>query len=144
MRKNKIILGFDFGLSKIGVAVGQMITQTAAPLTILKAKKGVPDWSLIKKLIAEWEADTLVVGLPLNMDGTEQRITQHARQFADQLKKQFSLPVFFCDERLTTVAARDEMHTHRTGSARFENADSVSAKLIVESWMQSTPMDPGI
>lgn len=137
MKAHKIILGFDFGLSKIGVAVGQMVTQSATPLTILKAKKGNPDWQLIRETIREWDADALIVGLPLNMDGTEQRITKLARQFGERLKKQFSLPVYFSDERLTTIAARDEMHTHLKGASRFENADSVSAKIIVESWMRS-------
>lgn len=134
-QKHKIILGFDFGLSKIGVAVGQMVTQTATPLIVLKAKRGIPDWSLIQKIIQEWGVDALIVGLPLKMDGTEQRITQLAKKFGQALHEKFSLPVYFADERLTTVAARDEMHTHLKGSARFEKADSVSAKIIVESWM---------
>ena len=69
------------------------------------------------------------------MDGSEQRITQYAKQFGNTLHEKFCLPIYFTDERLTTVAARDEMHTHLTGSARFEQADSVSAKIIVESWM---------
>lgn len=130
-----IILGFDFGLSKIGVAVGQMVTKTAKSLTVLKAKRGIPDWTMIQEIIQEWGIDALVVGLPLNMDGTEQRMTQFAKQFGNTLHKKFSLPVYFIDERLTTVAARDEMHTHLKGSARFAEADSVSAKIIVESWM---------
>ncbi len=134
---HKIILGFDFGLSKIGVAIGQMVTRSATPLTILKANRGAPDWQLIKKMIEDWDADAIVVGLPLNMDGTEQYITKRVREFAGILKKQFTLPVYFSDERLTTVAARDEMHTHLKGAARFAQADSMSAKLIVESWMQS-------
>src|SRR3990167_9962291 len=128
------VLGFDFGLKKIGVAVGQTITQTANPLTILSAKRGEPNWIEIKKLIEEWGADALIVGLQLNMDGTEQFITQQAKLFGEKLKKQFHLPVIFVDERLTTIAAKDEMHATRKGSARFELADSVSAKLIVESW----------
>ena len=134
---HKIILGFDFGLSKIGVAIGQMVTCSATPLTLLKAKRGVPDWQLINQIIKDWDADAIVIGLPLNMDGTEQYITRRAREFGEALKKQFTLPIYFSDERLTTIAARDEMHTHLKGAARFENADSVSAKLIVESWMRS-------
>lgn len=136
MSKKNIVLGFDFGLKKIGVAVGQAITQTANPLCVLTAKKGVPNWSEIKKLIVEWDADTLIVGLPLNMDGTEQPMTQHARSFGDALKKHFELPVIFVDERLTTVAARGEMHATLKGAARFEKADSMSAKLIIESWYE--------
>ncbi len=129
------VLGFDFGLKKIGIAVGQTVTKTANPLTILKAKNGVPDWTDIKKLIIEWDVDTLIVGLPLNMDGTEQFITKQAKKFGEQLKDHFQLPVIFVDERLTTVAARDEMHSTLKGAARFEKADSMSAKLIVESWL---------
>lgn len=131
------VLGFDFGLKRIGVAVGQTITQTARPLTILNASQGVPNWLEIKKLILEWGADALIVGLPLNMDGTEQPITERAREFGKQLQAHCQLSVFYVDERLTTVAARDEMHTHLKGAARFDRADSMSAKLIVESWFGS-------
>ncbi|OGT41803.1 MAG: Holliday junction DNA helicase RuvA [Gammaproteobacteria bacterium RIFCSPHIGHO2_12_FULL_40_19] len=131
---HQTVLGFDFGLRRIGVAVGQAITQSARPLTILNAKQGVPHWLEIKKLILEWGADALIVGLPLNMDGTEQPMTVRARAFGQQLQTHFQRPVFFVDERLTTIAAKDEMHTHLKGAARFDRVDSVSAKLIVESW----------
>ena len=131
-----IILGFDFGLKRIGVAVGQSITQSANPLVVLPAKNGIPNWHDIKKLIDEWGIDALVVGLPLNMDGTEQPITERARLFGQQLKTHFQLTVYFMDERLTTVAARDEMHAQLKGAARFDRADSMSAKLIIESWMR--------
>lgn len=132
---HNVILGFDFGLKRIGVAVGQMITQSANPLPILNANRGVPNWIEIKKLIIEWGADTLIVGLPLNMDGTQQPITKQARLFGEQLEKHFHLPVIFVDERLTTVAAREQMHSTLKGAARFDRADSMSAKLIIESWM---------
>lgn len=140
MKKNtdiSTVLGFDFGLKRIGVAVGQTITQTANPLIVLNANRGVPNWNEIKNLIMEWGADTLIVGLPLNMDGTEQFITQQARLFGEQLKIHFNLPVIFVDERLTTIAAKDEMHSTRKGAARFERVDSVSAKLIIESWFNA-------
>lgn len=132
-----VVLGFDFGLKRIGVAVGQKVTQSANPLTILNANQGVPDWSIIKKLINEWGVDALIVGLPLNMDGAEQPITARARKFGDQLMQKFALPVYFVDERLTTIAARAQMHHEIKGQARFGAADSMSAKLIVESWLQS-------
>ncbi len=133
----KIVLGFDFGLSKIGVAIGQVITKTASPLTILKANKGTPNWHDIEKIIEEWGVDTLIVGLPLNMDNTEQPITKKARQFGAQLKQQFKLPVYFVDERLTTIAAKADMHNTIAGKKRFDHADGHSARLIVESWLDS-------
>lgn len=132
-----VILGFDFGLKRIGVAVGQTITNTAHALTILNADHGVPNWDEIKKLIDEWGADAVVVGLPLTMNKTEQPITQQARAFGSQLQSHFDLPLYFVDERLTTIAARDEMHTTIKGKARFGAADGVSAKLIVESWLSN-------
>ncbi|MCX7121575.1 MAG: Holliday junction resolvase RuvX [Gammaproteobacteria bacterium] len=135
MSKHHIILGFDFGLKNIGVAVGQTITQSANPLAVLKAKNGAPHWDDIKKLIIEWGVDALVVGLPIRMDGTDQPITHRARAFAVLLQKHFQLPVYFSDERLTTVAAKEMMHATVKGAARFDRADSMSAKLIVESWM---------
>lgn len=134
MHRHNIILGFDFGLKRIGVAIGQSITQSANPLVVLAAKNGVPNWVEIKKLIEEWGVDTLIVGLPLNMNGTEQPITERARLFGQQLEAQFHLPVYFVDERLTTVAARDSMHNTLKGAARFDRADSMSAKLIIESY----------
>lgn len=131
---HQIILGFDFGLKRIGVAIGQAITQSANPLTVLSAKNGTPQWHEIKKIIEEWGVDAIIVGLPLNMDGTEQPITQRARLFGEQLKTHFQLPVYFVDERLTTIAARDVMHSQLKGAARFDRADSMSAKLIIESY----------
>jgi len=131
-----IILGFDFGLKRIGVAVGQQVTQSAQPLDILKADNGVPDWAMIATLITEWGADALVVGLPFNMDRTEQPLTNRAREFGYALEKHFRLPIFFVDERLTTIAAKAEMHEKEIGDNHFYKADSIAAKLIVESWMR--------
>ena len=83
------IIGFDFGTHNIGVAVGQTITGTASPLPALKAKDGQPDWSKVEKMIAEWQPKLLVVGLPLNMDGSEQPLTDLARKFANRLHGRF-------------------------------------------------------
>lgn len=69
------LLAFDFGTKSIGVAIGQRITGTARPLTALKAQNGIPDWNLIERLLKEWQPDEVIVGLPLNMDGTEQPLT---------------------------------------------------------------------
>ena len=131
------VMGFDFGLKRIGIAIGQCVTQTANPLTILKAKNGTPEWSQIEKLLSEWAIDACVVGLPLNMDGSEQPITHHAKQFGHLLTKKFHLPVYFVDERLTTIAAKDRMHSTLKGQERFDPADSVSAQMILESWLRS-------
>ena len=103
---SRTVLAFDFGTKSIGVAVGQEITGTASPLPALKARDGIPDWNVIEKLYEEWQPHVVVVGLPLNMDGTEQEMTQRARKFANRLHGRFRVAVETCDERLTTTDAK--------------------------------------
>lgn len=134
------ILAFDFGTSSIGCAVGQSITGTAQGLPAFKAQDGIPNWEQIGKVIAEWQPDLLVVGLPLNMDGTEQPLTQRVKKFANRLNGRFRLPVELQDERLTTVSARSEIF-ERGGYRALKKGkvDSISACLILESWFEAQP-----
>lgn len=130
------LLSFDFGLKRIGVAYGQMITKTARPLLTLDAKNGVPNWQQVQSIINDWEVDTLIVGIPYNMDGSEQPITKKAREFADSLHKETNLSVFFCDERLTTIEARSDVFAAGGFKAlKHQKIDAVAAKIILESWM---------
>ena len=103
---NQTVIAFDYGIKSIGVAVGQSITGTASPLAALKAADGIPNWELIQSTIDEWQPDALLVGLPLNMDGTEQEITQRAKKFANRLNGRFQKQVFTYDERLSTADAK--------------------------------------
>jgi len=134
---NKTLLGFDFGMKHIGVAVGQTITQTATPLTSLKATDGIPQWEEIGKLISTWGAQALVIGIPLNMDGTSQPITAAAKKFGNRLNARFKLPVHHVDERLTTAEAKQVLFD-TAGYRALDKAsiDSFAAKLILESWLQ--------
>lgn len=131
-------IAFDFGTTKIGVASGQKITATATPLAPLKAQTGQPDWQLMEKLLADWNPDALVVGRPLNMDGTVQELTRLAEKFAARLHGRFGLPVLMQDERLTTVDARSEIFS-REGYRGIKNRsiDSLAACLILESWFNN-------
>ena len=132
------LLAFDFGTKSIGVAVGQRITGTARPLTALKANDGTPDWTLIERLLKEWQPDDVIVGLPLNMDGTEQPLTQRARKFANRIHGRFGVVVDLQDERLTTTDARARLF-ERGGYRALEKGmvDGISALLILEAWMES-------
>ncbi len=133
----QVLLGFDFGLKYIGVAVGQTLTRTAQPLTTLTAQQGIPDWNEIKKLIETWRPNALVVGIPLNMDGSEQFLTHAARHFSEALEKHFNLPVHSMDERLSTIEARAHLFEKGGYKALQKKAiDSVAAQLILESWLQ--------
>ena len=130
-----ILLGFDFGMKRIGVAVGQMVTKTARPLGIINAKEGKPQKNDLDKLIKTWRPNGIVVGIPLNMDGTEQFITHEARHFAEELHKEYSVPVYGVDERLTTKEAREQMFA-KGGYKALQNGlvDSVAAQIILETW----------
>lgn len=133
----KILLGFDFGMKRMGVAIGQTVTQTARPLPIIHAKNGVPRWESLVKLIQKWQPDALVVGIPLNMDGTEQAISHEARQFAQTLRERFHLPVYEMDERLTTKDARARLFNEGGYKAlQGGQIDSVAAQLILQNWFE--------
>ena len=132
------IISFDFGMRSIGVAIGQKITGTASPLSALKAQDGIPNWDAIQHMINEWSPEYLLVGLPLNMDGTEQDITQNVKRFVGRLKHKYKIPVYLHDERLSTVDAKAKLF--ELGGYKKLNKqkiDSVSACLIFESWIAS-------
>ncbi|WP_113907924.1 Holliday junction resolvase RuvX [Aliidiomarina celeris] len=130
------ILAFDFGTRSIGVAIGQSLTQTASPLAALKATHGQPDWGKVELLLKEWQPHLCVVGLPLNMDGSEQELTQLARKFANRLHGRFGVEVALQDERLTTASAKQELFAaHGYGGLGKEKIDSASACLIAEDYL---------
>lgn len=131
------VLGFDFGKKSIGVAVMQTITGTAAPLSALKARDGIPDWDIVATIVTEWQPDKLVVGMPLNMDGSKQELTFAAKKFANRLQHKFKIPVESSDERLTTVDAKARLF-ELGGFKKLEKGkiDSVSACLILECWLE--------
>jgi putative Holliday junction resolvase len=97
-----IILCFDFGLKRIGVAVGNGVTATASALAPLRANEGNPDWEAVSRLLEEWKPQRLVVGLPLNMDGTPGEMSARAERFARRLEGRFNLRCEMMDERLST------------------------------------------
>lgn len=134
-KKPKIMIAFDFGMKRIGVAIGQTLTQTARPLDTILAKEGVPNCNAITKLIQKWLPDALVVGIPLNMDGSDQPMSDYAREFAEWLREQFQLPVYESDERLTTKDARERLFNAGGYQALQDGqVDRVAAQLILQNW----------
>jgi len=122
-------LAFDYGTRRIGVAFGQSISGTAKPLPILAARDGIPDWDQVGQLIATWQPDVLVVGLPYNMDGSEGELFRPATKFGNRLNGRFHLPCYGIDERLSSRAAAD-----LAGDLNAQPLDSIAAQLILESW----------
>ena len=133
------LIAFDHGTHKIGVASGNGLIGTASPLAPLPCRDGQPDWESIAALLADWRPDQLVVGLPLNMDGSESESSQRARKFARRLHGRFGIRVWMIDERLSTREARE-----RTGTRRADpKVDSMAAAVIAEGYLGgATPVAP--
>ena len=121
----RTILAFDFGLKRIGVAVGEPELGTAHPLPAIR---GFPQ---IEKLLQEWQPAQLVIGLPLAAGGEPHAMTREAERFARRLEKRFKLPVARVDERYTSVEAESRL---RGTKAKRSEIDSVAAQLILEQY----------
>ncbi len=110
------------------------------PLTTIRVGASGPDWSEIEQQVSEWDPSLLIVGLPYNMDGTNNELTPCAKKFARQLEGRFGLPVETVDERLTSVAARGLLRERRREGTRGkrvkrEDIDRMAALVILESWL---------
>lgn len=131
------LLGFDFGTKRIGVAVGQTETRSASALESVTSKQNVPNWLALSKVIDEWQPQALVVGIPVNMDGSKQNLTARARHFAKSLHMQTQLPVYETDERLTTISAKQLLFEQHGDSPENHDLDSTAASIILESFLQT-------
>lgn len=131
------VLAFDYGEKRIGVAVGQSVTRTANPIDALSARAGEPDWQRVEALLNEWQPAFVVVGLPLNMDDTEQLLTKRAKKFANRVHGRFGIEVKLIDERLSSVAAREELFEQEGyRGLQKHSIDSLAACHILETWFR--------
>ena len=135
-----VLLGFDYGARRIGVAVGNRISGSARALEVVVNGAGGPDWQRIDALLREWRPDALLVGLPLTLDSGEQQTSQAARSFASALETRCHLATILVDERLSSHEAAHRFASRRaSGSARRKDAaglDAVAAEVIVEQWLR--------
>lgn len=132
------VMAFDWGLSNIGVAVGNLDLGTSQPCGIVRAKDGRPDWRAIETLLKEWQPVQLIVGEPLNMDGSDSDITPRARKFSRQLAGRFNLPVDLIDERLSSRAAKaDQRERGHRGDFGSHPIDAEAADIILRTWLNS-------
>lgn len=129
-----VILGFDFGLRRIGVAVGQTITRTATPEAIVQSRDGKPDWEHITRLFETWHPQAIVVGLPMRLDGEEQALTQPARKFGQRLNGRYQTPVFFIEEQLSSIEAEQRNAGTKNSS---QPIDDHAAQIILENWLDA-------
>lgn len=151
--KINTVLGFDFGLARIGVAAGQIVTSSASPLCVLKSSDGAPNWDEVTSLIDEWKPDAFVVGLPFHLDGEEQDLTKRAKRFAHRLEGRYNIKAFLQDERLTSYEAEELLLESEVLSKKLKKMsgknrsgknvpekgqlDMMAAVIITETWMRS-------
>jgi putative Holliday junction resolvase len=136
------VLGFDVGSRLTGVALGNSFTASARALAIVPMRNGEPDWHRLDGLHKDWLPETLVVGLPLTLDGGEQAASRNARRFAAQLRERYGLPVVLVDERHSSQEAAQRFAAARAaGLKRRRDADAIDAEaaaVIVERWLSGT------
>ncbi len=136
-----VFLALDYGEKRIGAAVGDDLTRSARPLPAL----ATDDWSAADRLLAEWRPAALIVGLPLDEDGSDQPITAAARRYGRQLGERYRLPVHECDERYSSRAADDVLREARasgrmTRRIRKGDRDGEAARVILEQWLSELPL----
>ena len=136
--KGETVLAFDFGLRKIGVAVGNTLTKTTMPLDIIYTKNGDTPWSDIESLLEDWKPLSVIVGDPINMDDTLSEMSRKARKFAQRLHGRFSVKVLMIDERLSSFEAKSFFQNGFGGKIKSDNIDSFAAEIVLKSWMEET------
>jgi putative Holliday junction resolvase len=135
----RVVLAFDFGQRRIGVACGDTVSRTAAPLEAVPAGSSGPRWEAIEALLREWQPALAVVGLPYNVDGSDSAITQAAREFAAELERRCRLPVALVDERYSSREAEAKLKSERESGLRRRrvvkaDVDAAAACIILERW----------
>jgi len=122
------VMSFDFGLKRIGVAVGNLLIRQPQPLTIIEAATNAAKFAAIGTLIDEWQPSTIIVGLPLHPDGSEHEMTLRCRRFANQITGRFGVATVLIDERYTSAVL---------SASRGERVDSQAAALILQQFFDT-------
>jgi putative Holliday junction resolvase len=135
----RIVLGFDFGLRRIGVACGDTVSRTASPLQTVASGPTGPRWETIGAMMRDWQPDLAVVGLPYNVDGSDSAMTGAARNFAAELKRRHSIEIALVDERYSSHEAGARLRSARESGMRRRrvgkaDVDAAAACVILERW----------
>ena len=123
------IVAFDFGTKKIGVAVGQTETNSSSPLQVIFNKNNRINFDEINILLKEWKPDIIIIGKPLNMDGTDSEIMKKVEKFVKHLKTIYDAQYEYIDERLTTFEAKEILVENKS-----DIVDANAAKILIDNW----------
>ena len=135
----RVVLAFDFGLRRIGVACGDTVSRNAVGLKTVPAGPKGPRWELIDSMMRDWQPDMAVVGLPYNVDDSDSNLTGAARGFAAELTRRYALEVAMVDERYSSLEAEARLQTARESGLRRRrvaksDVDAAAACVILERW----------
>lgn len=138
----QLVLAFDFGRRRIGVACGDSLSRTASPLAAIANTGSGPAWSTVDSLVREWRPHLMVVGLPYNVDGSESGMSATVRGFANELAGRYALPVHSVDERYSSLEAESRLKSARESGLRKRrvaktDVDAEAACIILERWFES-------
>ena len=143
VRQPGTVLAFDFGVKRIGVAVGEWPLAQAHPLTTIHGEANAERFAAIEALLKEWRPVSLVVGLPVALDGSAHEMTARSTRFANQLRGRFGLDVDYAEERLSSAEAEERLREsgYNARGAR-EHLDTLAAQIILQSYFQRLPENP--
>ena len=135
------IIAFDFGLQRTGIAVGNTLTGSASPECTLQSQNEQPNWQAISDLFNEWKPNQLVVGMPIELDGSENPLKKRIDRFCNQLNGRYNLPVDQENEQFTSIEAAGRLKQLRQSGRKKkvskEDVDKIAASIILENWMQN-------
>jgi putative Holliday junction resolvase len=134
-----LVLAFDFGHRRIGVACGDTLSRTARPLAAVVNSATGPRWETVDSLVREWQPTLLVVGLPYNVDGSESTMSAAVRAFAGEVQRRYELPVHLIDERYSSLEAEARLRLERESGLRRRrvakgDVDAAAACVILDRW----------
>ena len=140
----QVIMAFDFGTRRIGIACGDTVSRTARALTALSSAGNAAPWDAIERLLRDWQPAVAIVGLPYNADDSEGPLARAARGFAAALTDRFGIRVALVDERYSSLEAATRLKTARESGVRKRrvaktDVDATAACVILERWFETIP-----
>ncbi len=135
-----VVIAFDFGLKRTGVAVGNTVIGSATPECTLTSKSDQPNWDGISKLFKEWQPAQIVVGMPIELDGSENPLKKQIDRFCNQIQGRYNIAVDQENEQFTSIEAAQRLKQLRQSGRKQkvskDEVDKIAAAIILENWMK--------
>ena len=141
LKPDSVLIGFDYGTKKMGVAIAQCITKTATPLSVLKIKNETPNWEQLDQIVNDYKPDIAIIGYPGKNNKKTSLLAEKIEKFRSAIEKQYKMPTILFDETYSTTIARQELRDLRRDGTLIRRikrgqVDSMAAKIILEQWLK--------